>query len=65
MTARISVVPDSRFMTRTRPYSDVFEPRYRTAAYVAGDNVSARLTLFLQVSVGEFAKEIRILSPDP
>jgi len=34
-------------VTRTRPRSDVFEPGDRTAAYVAGNNVSARLTLFL------------------
>jgi len=51
MTARISVVPDARFVTRTRPHSDVFEPGDRAAAYVADNNVSARLTLFLQVSV--------------
>ena len=56
MTARASVVPDSRFLTCCRPHADVFEPGDRAPAHVAGGNIPAPFTPFLQVTEWEFAR---------
>jgi len=55
MTAGAGIVPGSRLLTRRRSYSDMFEPGDRTATHVAGGNIPAPFTPFLQVTEWELA----------
>ncbi len=51
MTAGTRDVPDSRLMTCSRSDADVLKPSDGGTAYLAGGNILARFTPFLQLIV--------------